>query len=317
MNRSSLYLSMATSRLGLSNNNALGSPVRPGETNRVHNLLDAQLFGGALSALGDGVIENDEGTSLEVTAEDGLFYVSAGAAIIAGADDTTPYSVWGELAAPEALSGLDGFVHVALVEGDAGDPNTAEGTAQLLVLQSPDEELPGALLLAEIVGGAVIDRREFSRPDRALRKILTILSDISYDEVARQKGDVNRRLNALEAPIEGDPNSEISIGAFNALGARVAALERALAALDAKVTAQNNSGTQQVPQPTELLADHVSLLWAGLAEVNPPAIERAPIAVVVATAGHGQSDTPDFTPDTDPTDPKELPWNPETATFGP
>lgn len=76
------------------------------------------------------------------------------------------------------------------------------------------------------------------------------------------------------------------------------------------------SGAADVfPAPFDVLADHIAILMAGLSEVNPPAIERGQISVITANAGLGQSDTPNYSPDTH--DPLELPWDAVTGLFGP
>lgn len=75
-----------------------------------------------------------------------------------------------------------------------------------------------------------------------------------------------------------------------------------------------NSG-DAFPDDLTSLADNLAVTMAGLMEVNPHAIERAQMAIVVKQSGHGQDDTPDFTPDTGA--PNELPWNPATGEFGP
>ena len=83
--------------------------------------------------------------------------------------------------------------------------------------------------------------------------------------------------------------------------------------LDAKIALLG--GLDVFPAPFDFLADELTINRVGLAEVNPPAIERGQISVVVANAGHGQNDTPDYTPDTG--DPLELPYDPATGLFGP
>ena len=84
--------------------------------------------------------------------------------------------------------------------------------------------------------------------------------------------------------------------------------------LDAKIELLG-VGLNSFPAPFDVLADEIAITRAGLAEVNPHSIERGQISVVVINAGHGQDDTPDYTPDT--FDPLELPWHPETGLFGP
>ncbi|RYX82856.1 hypothetical protein EON83_17250 [bacterium] len=71
------------------------------------------------------------------------------------------------------------------------------------------------------------------------------------------------------------------------------------------------------PSPFDILADEIALSRAGLAEVNPHSIERGQISVVVINAGHSQSGTPDFAPNSPTTnDPLELSWDAEEGTFG-
>lgn len=82
--------------------------------------------------------------------------------------------------------------------------------------------------------------------------------------------------------------------------------------LDAKIALLG--GLDMFPAPFDLLGEAVGALAGGLGEVNPPAIERLQISVIGPNFGHGQKDSPDFTPDTG--DPLELPFNPETGSFG-
>lgn len=86
-----------------------------------------------------------------------------------------------------------------------------------------------------------------------------------------------------------------------------------LADLAAQVA--NVSGAAELfPAPFDILADEVALNRAGLAEVNPPAIERGQISVAGANFGLGQNDTPNYSPSTG--DPLQWPFDTTQGTFG-
>ena len=266
------------------------------------DILQAQLPG-AFESLGIGVLR---ATDLQV----GTSAVAPGGAIIRN-EAGVPIYVRVPNALPIPARGNGEYLHLVLRVPEFEDgpgTNSTRGAAPVLRV-SEDEEEPDALLLAQWDGTKWADRRP--RSNMALLEELQ--DDVGYDDDARGKGTVNERIERFENADPTDPDATFNAQvAFIALQIRVAQNEAEIA----KLKAQAATGTQDVPQSTELAFDHIALLWAGLAEVNPAAIERAPVAVVVKTAGHGQFDTPDFSPDTDPHDPRELPWNPD-GTFGP
>lgn len=305
---------MATTNYGFKNDFAELVKVSARDMNRRANILDTQLPG-ALSALGAGVVENETKTSLQVI-KDGLdYYVSAGEAIVETDGEGAPsHPVRGELPAPTTISGANGYIHVALrVAENTGDTDTEEGTASLDVVTSTSEELPGALLLAQIVNGAIVDRREFCRPDKALRQILGILSDIGYDAAARVKGSVKARLDKLETPLDaGNPGAGVTPQQFAAL---VELVGEQKARIDALEAAKAEEGAFDLMPPNyDLLWDQVMINATGLAEVNPPSVERGQVSVITATAGRGQNDSPDYSPDTG--NEGQLVFDPATGTFG-
>lgn len=128
---------------------------------------------------------------------------------------------------------------------------------------------------------------------------------------------IQKRLKDLSGDAGGDGSGsgtgDVSALQFNALIARVIQNENDIAGLAAQI-ALLQQGADVFPAPFDQLAEHIGALAGGLGEVNPPAIERLQISVIGANFGHGQNDTPDFTPDTG--DPLELPFNPETGSFG-
>lgn len=130
---------------------------------------------------------------------------------------------------------------------------------------------------------------------------------------------LRKRLDALSAPpVEGEDNdTDLTVASFRELKSQVGLLEGKIADLDAKII-KLSGGKDPFPAPFDILADEIALNRSGLAEVNPPSIERGQISVVVANAGHGQHSTPDFTPNSPTTgDPLELPWDAAAGVFGP
>lgn len=123
---------------------------------------------------------------------------------------------------------------------------------------------------------------------------------------------IQQRLKDLGGDGGTNPDAGVTPAAFNALKTRVTTLESQIAQILAKLDALGYSNA--FPSDTDQLASQLGAVAAGLAEVNPPAIERLQISVVVATAGLGQNDTPNYSPSTG--DPLELPLD-ENAVGGP
>lgn len=135
--------------------------------------------------------------------------------------------------------------------------------------------------------------------------------------------DVIVPLSALRAQIkilggagkgEAAPTGEVSRTEFNLLKNGMETLQGQIADLEAKLASQSGA-SELFPQPFALLADEIAINRAGLAEVNPHAVERGQISVIVKSAGLGQSDTPNYSPTTG--DPLELPIDIATGVGGP
>jgi len=90
-------------------------------------------------------------------------------------------------------------------------------------------------------------------------------------------------------------------------------LNEKLADIEARIS-KIQDAADLFPHPFAVLASQTAIVTAGLAEINPPSIERGQVSVMVANAGHSQNDTPDYSPDTN--DLLELPFNSSTGLFG-
>ena len=278
------------------------TPVSSVDMNLRGDILQAQLPG-AFEALGVGVLRATDllaGTST-VAPGGAIIRNESGVPIYVRVPDTLPIPARG-----------DGeYLHLVLRVPEYDDTqgtNSARGALPTLRI-SEDEEEPDALLLAQWDGEQWLDRRPLSN----LALLAQLESDLGYDDDARDKGNVNERLAQLETPVDPtDPDVGITPVAFNALQNRVKQNETDIESLKAQI-ATLKLGADLFPAPFDILADEIAISRAGLAEVNPHSIERGQISVVVATAGHGQNDTPDYSPDTG--DILELAWNGEEGVF--
>ena len=323
---------MLTTPYSLKRDYSVATPVSAGDLNRRARVIASQLPGalrGAALSAGvfplwnplpgsslDALVADlvaHAGEALKVSKSGTIFRAGAGAAVIeANADlGTAPllYTQTAQLsvAAPEPDDDEVMYVHLALQLPDdplsPGVLDSTVGDAPVLLVSDIEQE-PGALLLASFSNAdGLQDRRTFSTP---------VLLALEMDML-------RKRLDALSAPPTGTTGSgtELTVATFNALKQRVTDLEGKLADIDAKIL-KLAGGNDPFPAPFDILADEIALNRSGLAEVNPPSVERGQISVVVANAGHGQNDTPDFSPDSPTTnDPLELPWDGATGLFGP
>ncbi|RYG75448.1 hypothetical protein EON80_00640 [bacterium] len=295
---------------GLKNNYASGVQVSPGDLNRRADVLQSQLPG-AFRAFGPGVFELDDLLVNSPTSGQ----ISAGNALILNSDGILVY-VQVPAAASIPVRDDELYLHLALrVPNAIGGPGDTAGTdsrrgAAPVFLLSENEEETDALLLASWDGTGWVDARTFS----ASAQMQQIQADIGYDATQRAKGSLASRLDALSAPI--DPGSDGPTAAqFAALQGDLAAALVRIATLEAGL-ASLNSNEMGIDYPTELdqAFDEIAITRAGLAEVNPTAIERGQISVITANAGMGQFDGPVYSPTTG--DPNELVYNPANGTFG-
>ncbi|BCM88859.1 hypothetical protein IAD21_00701 [Abditibacteriota bacterium] len=323
---------MLTTPYSLKRDYSASTPVSAGDLNRRARVLATQLPGAlrgaalsagvfplwnpapglSLDALITDLVARAQ-NSLQVTRSGALFVASAGAAVIEASDNfgtapllytqTTGLSVAAET--PQDDDTL--YIHLALqLPTDPLAPGALDSTVgdAPTLLVSDTEEEPGALLLASITAaGGLQDRRTFSTP---------VLLALEMDAL-------RQRLDALSAPTTAGEGSEggLTLANFNDLLNRTSALEGTLADLRAQI-AKLGGGNDPFPAPFDILADEIALTRSGLAEVNPPAIERGQISLIVANAGKGQNDTPNFAPNTPtPNDPLELPWDAQQGLFGP
>jgi hypothetical protein len=295
---------------GLKNNYALGVAVSPADLNRRADVLQAQLPG-AMRGLGTGVFGLGQLLVGRPVAEQ----ISPGDALIENGDGVLVY-----VHVPTALyipqRGAETYLHLALRvppagggPGDSAGTDSRRGAAPSLLL-SENEDETDAILLAAWNGTAWIDARPLAAP--ALLELAR--ADIDYDPAERAKGTLSERLNALSIPVDlgsGGPTAA-QFGALQALvasqGVRLEALEAQMAAL------QSDGTTDDFPSFEDQLADEIAINRAGLAEVNPSAIERGQISVVMANAGHGQFDGPDYSPTTGVAG--ELTFDEDDGTFG-
>lgn len=74
------------------------------------------------------------------------------------------------------------------------------------------------------------------------------------------------------------------------------------------------SAADLFPAPFDLLADEIALNRGGVAEVNPPTVERGQISVLGPNFGLAQNDTPDYSPTTG--DESELFYDEQSGLFG-
>lgn len=183
----------------------------------------------------------------------------------------------------------------------------------------------GYSLEAECLGAKTSERRAQGKP--CVAKVTTgadsVLSiDHSHADVIWSMAMLQNKITALGAAGSGTGGSGGSGGPFF-LTQIVASEDDATSAkdyIDQKNAEQDaklalgNSGTDSMAAFFDKIADEAAINRAGLAEVNPHAIERGEISVVVREAGHGQDSTPDYTPDT--LDPLELAWDADTGLFG-
>ena len=289
---------------------------------RVYDVINAQVAP-ALVALGAGVLDTPDETSLlAVGAPLALgFTLSAGAAIV----ESSEYGPSVLLSREDRFfSWLDlGFDYASWLEdgagprfllaagrygGDRSDDSRTSNAFELQVSETVADE--GAVVLARLELGAegaplLLDARVPSRLFAFARQLLALGNEIS---------ELQARVQALETPADADPDAGVTGAAFNALKARVKQNEEAIAGLAAQIVILQ-AANDLFPTPFDLLGQAIGAGAVGLGEVNPPAIERLQISVVGANFGHGQNDTPDWTPDTN--DPLELPFHLETGAFGP
>ncbi len=326
---------MLTTPYSLKSDYSASTPVSAGDLNRRARVLASQLPGALRgAALSAGVFPlwiPPTGLSLDALISDltaraqdtllvsqsaTMFVASAGAAVIEATDNlgAAPliYTQTAGLSVFAPTPDGDGtlYIHLALQLPDNPlSPGVIDSTlgAPPTLLVTDIEQEPGALLLASFTtADGLRDRRTFSTP---------VL-------LALEMNALRQRLDALshtgtDGGGDGGGNSTVTIAQFRDLQNRTTVLEGTLDDLRAEI-AKLGGGNDPFPAPFDVLADEIALNRSGLAEVNPPSIERGQISVVVANAGKGQNDTPNFAPNSPTTnDPLELPWDADEGVFGP
>lgn len=285
---------MPTPNLGLSNSNALGSPVSASESNRLHNLVDNQLFSGTLGTLGPGIVQNASGTSLRVSVVAGLIEVEAGSAVVMSEAvlGRASHPVWAKYSGGDSIAPLAGtsYVHAKLVAPSiAGAPNSEEGTAQLVIVVSADDALPGAHYLASVTGGVVTPVNRFTRLDEALRRLLELEAITGYgDGDLENKGSIDARLDELgQVPGGtgggtggGNPAAGVTVAMYNALKKTVEDLAKDLAALKESVGGDSPIAVRLAGRVEALRAEH-SRLAGSVVRQSPRTAKRLQSAVVL------------------------------------
>ena len=319
-------------------------PVSAADLNRRARILSSQLPGalraGSLSAGVFPLWEPDEslnpselladlaaaaGAALLVTKSGTDFSVAPGAAAILHPAGALVATQTEGLSAEIPPGVRPFFVHLLLripaIVNAPGAADSLMGSSPILKV-SEEESEEGGLLLASYDGAIVTDRRRFTAPVMLALSLLEARADLGYDAEARAIGDVAKRLTNLEGGGGESPPTTVSFLEqlkWSATDPRnaVTVFNERFADLRAEMLAaiQGNGGGDAFPDDLTVLADNMAGIMAGLMEVNPHAIGRVQMALVVKESGHGQNDTPDFSPDVD--DPALLPYNPATGLFGP
>jgi hypothetical protein len=247
-----------------------GSPPVAADLNRRGKILSSQLPG-VLSAFGQGV---NDAASFLVTGSGPEYSVAPGDAYIEDSDGFV-VAVHGANTEPISLTGDEKYIHIQLAKPQSvGQPETLTGDGPLYIA-SELEELPDGLLLAEVEGGVLIDRRTSSLP----RRLAQVTADVDYDQAARAKGTVNDRIDATNAridaltdpgePVPGDGTSyESLLIIINALKGQ---LQDALARIAALEQAQGGDTPRQIRLigRTELLRAEHNRLGAGVLRQLP------------------------------------------------
>jgi hypothetical protein len=295
------------------------APVEAADLDRRARVLNSQLPGALrAAALSSGVfplwtpdetLPREEqlaslaaatGAALKVSLSGGFFNAAAGAAAIALPGSTA--LVFAQTSGVSAANpGGDVFVHLMLASADDPlSPGAVDGRigSPPFLLVSDTESEEGGILLAAASNGALTDKRRFT------------VSPLLALELQK----TNSRLDALGAPIEAGEGKPITAAQFLALQETVAFQGMQLAGLQAEVDALKSTQNDNFPTPLDQAFDEIAINRVGLAEVNAHAIERGQISVITVSAGHGQDDTPDYSPDTGAEN--ELAFNAVDGTFG-
>jgi hypothetical protein len=332
---------VATRNFGLSTQLASIAAYAPIEVSFLHRFVDTQLTG-ALRSIGTGVLDDPDDNSFKVSAgtTSASWTLAPGTAIVSEEIGSYVRSVWLCLPIQATFTpdddtewelGLEGFIHIfvkRISQAQEGQGNLDSRTTGL-----PDvsiglvEDVDGGLLLARIApDGTIEDRRAFTDSAALKKRVAQLEEDAGYTETDRAIGTISERLSLLEGGSTGggggggedtgtpSPAYWTQLYSPGVPSSAREVVENRFAAIEAVLAAQK-SGVDPFPAPFDLLADQIAILTAGLAEVNPPSVERGQISAIGANFGIGQNSTPNYSPDTN--DPLELPFDEEEGLFTP
>lgn len=203
----------------LPENIADGVEIHAPAWNRLLKSTPAQI-NGALQVLGVGVVQGWEVTpALQVLAGAGIAY-SAATGFVA-LESTSAQTV--------AITAENPFVHASIVVASGvGAPDSRE-TRVVQFMVSDSDELDGALLLAELVNGAVIDRRVFIGLAAVKVRITALESAVGAPYDAVTLGTIKNRLQVLEGGGTGE-SASVLWGALQKSGGDNSTIDQAIAA---------------------------------------------------------------------------------------
>lgn len=265
---------------------------------RVNRIIDSQL-GGALEALGTGIIFDPDNTSLQVTTAGNLSVtVSPGRALVR-------HSTYGgcflELDAPVTLDSLEAnstlYLFAAL---DVTVDNDSRETALPVLLVQDTDAVDGGELLAELVTTSSSVTVNDMRVPFSIAQIEQLESDLGYDATERAKGTVAERLDALATPDGGAAitlQSQLKIAADDDRNSATVMLdlEQRIIALE---SSSANSGTRPAITDTDQITTELAITRQGVIALQPDEGERSRSANIEATVdgtfGDGTNSHPDF-----------------------
>jgi hypothetical protein len=273
---------------------------------RLHRILDSQL-GGALEALGTGIVADPDETSFLVEAVTGGVSVQPGRAFVR-------HSALGgcflhldvELLLDDLEPDTDLYIFAALDIGE--DNDSRESAAPIILVQEGDACDGGALLARRNADGTVDDLREPFSIDALLNRTTQLEDDLGYDASERTKGSVAARLNLLGGDEGGAVVAFLEQLKYSVADPRnaVVVIEEKLAILKAELLEViQNGGTRPRQTPLDqLFHEHaltrqMAIRLGTLSPVTEADAERSQSANVVGRAdgsiyGDGSLDHPDF-----------------------